>query len=79
MNEKDFTLIHNYFNGLLSPQDVVMVEQRVMRDEVFKQEFELQKDMEAYPRRRENDRSSLNLLQLLKRSFFRLNKTSEHP
>lgn len=79
MNEKDFTLIHNYFNGLLSPQDVVMVEQRVMRDEVFKQEFELQKIWKPIHGEGENDRSSLNLLQLLKRSFFRLNKTSEHP
>ncbi|MEZ4894915.1 MAG: tetratricopeptide repeat protein [Saprospiraceae bacterium] len=79
MNEKDFTLIHNYFNGLLSPQDVVMVEQRVMRDEVFKQEFELQKDMEAYPRRRGKRQEFVESLAAVEKEFFQVEQIKRTP
>jgi anti-sigma-K factor RskA len=51
MNERDFTLIDDYFNGILPPETAQQVEARAASETDFGAEFDLRRDMEAYPRR----------------------------
>jgi hypothetical protein len=41
MNEQDYTLIQQYFNGLLSPEDASAVEARAATESVFGAAFAL--------------------------------------
>ena len=51
MNERDFTLIDDYFSGLLAPDEARQVEARASAETDFGAEFSLRRDMENYPRR----------------------------
>lgn len=51
MNEQDIQLLDDYFNGLLSPENAQAVEMRAASDAAFGREFDLRREMEAFPRR----------------------------
>lgn len=51
MNEQDLKLLDDYFNGLLSPENARAVEMRAASDAAFGREFDLRREMEAFPRR----------------------------
>jgi hypothetical protein len=51
MNERDATLLDDYFNGLLSPDEVQALHVRTAKDSAFADEFFLRQSMESFPRR----------------------------
>lgn len=58
MNERDITLLDQYFNGLLSNEEQRALEVRAATDPVLGAEFSLRKKMEAFPRQ-EAEREAL--------------------
>lgn len=51
MNERDSTLLNDYFNRLLDPDEARAVETRAANDPVFGAEFALRAEMEDFPRK----------------------------
>lgn len=80
MNEKDFTLLNDYFNGLLSAGDAQTVEARAATDAEFGEEFALRQDMEAYPRRAARHQEFADTLATVSTDFFQeiSSETSEN-
>lgn len=70
MNERDFTLLNDYFNGLLAPDDAQAVEARAATDAEFGEEFSLRQQMEAYPRRAALRKSFTDTLTAVETDFF---------
>ena len=70
MNERDFTLLNDYFNGLLAPDDAQAVEARAVTDAEFGEEFALRQQMEAYPRRAAQRKSFTDTLTAVEMDFF---------
>ncbi|MBL7825511.1 MAG: tetratricopeptide repeat protein [Saprospiraceae bacterium] len=70
MNEKDFTLLNDYFNGLLPPEAERQVLERVANDNEFATEFNLRRDMEAFPRRNEQRQAFQETLKRVGLDFF---------
>ncbi len=70
MNERDTTLLNNYFNGLLSPPEAQQVRERADDDPVFGQEFTLRAEMEAYPRRATQRQAFTDTLVAVEKDFF---------
>ena len=73
MNEQDFTLLNDYFNGQLSPSDAQQVRERAAADPDFSQEFSLRQEMEAFPRRAAQRRAFTDTLVAVEKDFFREN------
>lgn len=78
MNERDFTLLNDYFNGLLAPDDAQAVEARAAADAEFGEEFALRQEMEAYPRRAAQRKSFTDTLTAVETDFFQ-EKTGKMP
>ena len=78
MNERDFTLLNDYFNGLLAPDDAQAVEARAATDAEFGEEFALRQEMEAYPRRAAHRKSFTDTLTAVEMDFFQ-EKASKTP
>lgn len=78
MNEQDFALINDYFNGLLSPEQAESVRARAATDAAFGQEFELRRRMEEFPRRAVRRKALADQLAVVGAEFFRENE-SERP
>ena len=78
MNEQDFSILDNYFNGLLSPEKAQVVEARAASDAEFGQEFALRQQMEAFPRRAAQRRAFADTLTTVSADFFQEEK-SEAP
>lgn len=74
MNERDFTLINDYFNGLLSPGDAQAVEARAAADAEFGVEFALRQQMEAFPRRAAQRKVFADTLTAVEADFFQEKK-----
>lgn len=70
MNEKDFTQLNDYFNGLLSPAEAQQVQARAAKDPVFGQEFSLRKDQEAFQHRAAQRQAFSDTLQAVEKDFF---------
>ena len=78
MNELDNALLDNYFNGLLSPEETEAVHARTANDAEFAQEFELRRDIEAFPRRDARRKALAGNLAAVSADFFRENE-AERP
>ena len=70
MNEHDNTLLNNYFNGLLGPEDARAVEARVLAESEFGAEFSLRKEMEAFPRKEARGDAFLATLKHMEGEYF---------
>lgn len=73
MNERDATLLHDYFNGLLTPEDAQQVRDRAATDTDFGQEFELREAMETFPTRQSKRRIFADTLTAVEKDFFQEN------
>jgi predicted Zn-dependent protease len=63
MNEKDYTLLDDYFNGLLSPEDATKLLDRTRTDQAFGDAFRLRQDLEQYPARAQKRDQFLKTIQ----------------
>lgn len=79
MNEQDNSLLNDYFNGLLPPDDAAAVEQRAAGDPDFGQEFALRRDMQVFPRRAEERRALEALLTTVGSDHFREKDAENQP
>ncbi len=70
MKEQDFSLLDNYFNGLLPPDEARAVEARAAEDAVFGQEFALRREMEAFPRRAAQRQAFVHTLATVEADYF---------
>jgi tetratricopeptide (TPR) repeat protein len=70
MNERDITLLNDYFNGLLSPEDARAVETRAASDPAFGEEFDLRRAMEVFPRRAAHRQALKDTLATVETDFF---------
>ena len=71
MNEKDFTLLNDYFDGLLPPESERQVKERVASDPEFQAAFKLHQDMLAFPRRNEQRQVFTGTLERIGQDFFK--------
>ena len=74
----DITLLDNYFNGLLSEEEVRAVLDRVETDPEFREAFALRQKMEAFPRREAEREAFVATLQTIGTEYFS-GKTDELP
>lgn len=74
MNERDFTLLNDYFNGLLAPDEARSVEARAASEAEFGQEFDLRRRMEAFPRRAAQRQVFADILAAVGTDFFQEKK-----
>jgi tetratricopeptide (TPR) repeat protein len=77
MNERDTTLLNDYFNGLLSPSDAQLVRDRAAAEPDFGQEFSLREEMEAFPRRAEQRKQFTDTLISVEKDFFQENSSEK--
>ena len=70
MNERDNTLLDNYFNGLLGPEDALAVEVRAISEPEFGAEFSLRKEMEAFPRKEAKREAFIATLKTVEGDYF---------
>lgn len=73
MNEQDFALINDYFNGLLSAEAATSVQARAATDPEFGREFELRRQMEEFPARDARRKALAERLSVVGAEFFREN------
>ncbi|MFN0217102.1 MAG: tetratricopeptide repeat protein [Saprospiraceae bacterium] len=71
MNERDSTLLDNYFNGLLSPEEANDVRALTLTDTDFGAEFSLREAMEAFPRKETERVNFQDLLRSIGKDYFR--------
>ncbi|MFN0035693.1 MAG: tetratricopeptide repeat protein [Saprospiraceae bacterium] len=71
MNERDFTLLDNYFNGLLAPDDARALQARAATDPAFGEEFSLREKMEAFPRQEAERDVMIGLLKSVGKDYFK--------
>ena len=71
MNERDSTLLDNYFNGLLAPEEARDVQARVASDPDFREEFSLREEMEAFPKKETERNALLDLLKEVGKDYFK--------
>ena len=74
MNERDSTILNDYFNGLLLPEEARNVQARTASDPAFKEEFSLREKMEAFPRQEAEREAFAASLKTLGADFFQENK-----
>lgn len=74
----DLTLLDNYFNGLLSAEEVRAVLDRVETDPEFREAFALRQEMEAFPRREAEREAFVATLRTVGTEYF-TGKTGEPP
>lgn len=70
MNEKDYTHLDDYFNGVLSPTDAQAVRERAAVDVEFGQAFSLMVDMHALPKKAAHRQAVKNTLEAVEKDFF---------
>jgi len=70
MNERDITLLDQYFNGLLTAEEQRAVEARTEADPVFGADFSLRRKMEAFPRQEAAREALVTTLQSVGAEFF---------
>jgi len=71
MKERDNTLLNNYFNGLLSPEETSNVEVRAVEEPDFGTEFALRKEMEIFPRNAAKRDAFIAKLQTIEVDYFK--------
>lgn len=71
MNERDSTLLDNYFNRLLDPDEARSVEARAATDPVFGAEFALRAEMEAFPRKEAQREQLIDTLKSVGADYFK--------
>lgn len=71
MDERDFTLLDNYFNGLLPLQEAQAVRARAASDPAFGEEFSLREEMEAFPRKETEREVMIDLLKTVGKDYFK--------
>lgn len=74
----DSTLLDNYFNGLLSAEEVRTVLARVETDPEFREAFTLRQKMESFPRRETERAAFVSTLRTVGAEYF-AGKTGEPP
>jgi tetratricopeptide (TPR) repeat protein len=70
MNEQDQLLLHQYFNGLLTPEAAQQVRARAASDAAFGAAFTLQAAMEDFPRRATQRQAFMDTLAAVEPDFF---------
>ncbi len=70
MNERDSTLLDNYFNGLLAPEDAHDVQARAASEPAFGEEFSLREEMEAFPRKESERKALVDILKEVGKDYF---------
>jgi anti-sigma-K factor RskA len=70
MNEQDYSLLHDYFNGLLPEAEAEAVIQRTQTDAAFAEAFALQQEMEYFPRHQARREAFVNILQNIEKEYF---------
>ncbi len=78
MNERDSTLLNNYFNGLLEPEEARAVQDRAASDPEFREEFSLREEMEAFPKKEAEQEAFVTLLKEVGKDYFK-DKIEEAP
>ncbi|MFN0175846.1 MAG: tetratricopeptide repeat protein [Saprospiraceae bacterium] len=78
MNERDSTILDNYFNGLLAPEEARNVQARVASDPDFREEFTLREEMEAFPKKESEKNALLDLLKEVGKDYFK-DEIAESP
>lgn len=71
MNERDNTLLNNYFNGLLPPAEASAVEIRAGEEPDFGAEFALRTEMEVFPRKAAEREAFLARLKTVEIDYFK--------
>lgn len=79
MNERDNTLLDNYFNGLLGSKDALAVEVRALSEPEFGAEFSLRKEMEAFPRKEAKREAFIATLRNMEGEYFQEKGTQSPP
>lgn len=79
MNEKDFTLLDQYFNGELSPQEAARVLSRKESDTDFAAAFSFRKDQEEFVQRDGKRRALTETLETVGQDFFQESAHSLSP
>lgn len=70
MEEKDITLLDNYFNGLLTAEERQAVLNRAGSEPGFAREFELRQQMENWPKREARRKALMETLDAIGPAFF---------
>lgn len=70
MNERDLNTIHDYFNGLLGPDEASQVETRAQTDTEFGDAFRLQQELEDFPKSQANRIALKNTLNQIGQDYF---------
>lgn len=78
MNEQDHTLLDQYFNGLLPPEEARRVRERAASESEFAAEFSLRQQMEDFPRRQAQREALTHTLNTLGAAYFSENKKAEN-
>lgn len=73
MNERDNTLLNDYFNGLLTAAEAQQVRERVATEPEFAEEFSLREAMAEYPGRAAKRASFKGILASVEKDFFQEN------
>jgi len=79
MNERDNTLLNNYFNGLLTEADAQKVRKRAAVEPEFAEEFSLREAMAEYPSRAAKRKTLKDTLGAVEKDFFQENKAEATP
>ncbi len=79
MNERDNTLLNNYFNGLLSAADAQKVRERAAVEPEFAEEFSLREAMAEYPNRAAKRNTFKDTLVAVEKDFFQENLAANAP
>ncbi len=76
MNERDLNILHDYFNGLLTPDDARHVEDRAHSDADFGEAFRLQQELEAFPKSQAPRKALKTTLDRVGQDYFSETETS---
>jgi len=70
MNEQDYSLLQDYFNGQLPEADAEAVIKRTQTDTAFAEAFALQQEMEQFPALQNKRESFIQNLQNIEKEYF---------
>lgn len=75
----DATLLDNFFNGLLSPEETLALQQRLATDPDLREAFSLRQKMERFPQQEAVRAQFLKQLQNIENQYFTEEITTEKP
>ncbi len=70
MNEQDYSLLQDYFNGLLPEAEANAVIRRTQTDAAFAEAFALQQEMESFPLRQSQRADFISSLKSIENEYF---------